>query len=112
LLLLPVVVGSSLSVSIYWDEWRKHRPPYKDCVSELHATFDDFVDDLRSGRLERAYDSTSDRFKKLVSRRPLVRMDDSFFQLRPSPPRVEEVRIQEWTEDGAGFFRRNSPSGW
>lgn len=152
LLLLPVIAG----LGTYWYDWSRHRPPYRRYdVDERSAAWSSFLEEIRNGELDQAYDSTSARFKRQMSRtqfHDLVRshpalqqqsdnwlgnyngpasrgsglnalrtcydfasdfresdgtvielwiwvvIDDSFFYLRPPPPRVEEILIREFAE--------------
>jgi hypothetical protein len=69
LFVLPVVVGLLLVLYLYWNDWRRHRPPYMNHDSnEYFVACDDFFDDLKAGRLDHAYDAASARFKKQMSR--------------------------------------------
>jgi len=69
LLLLPLLVGAPLGCYLYWDEWRRHRPPFEQVDGWLYdvAIFN-FKADLCAGRLDHAYDSTSVDFKRRMSR--------------------------------------------
>jgi hypothetical protein len=64
-----VVVGVPLGLYFYWDDWKRHRPPYQEYAKEEYqAVCMEFFDDLAAGRLDHAYDATSARFKKQMSR--------------------------------------------
>jgi hypothetical protein len=69
LLLLPVFVGLPLGSYLYWNDWRKHRPPFERVDGSLYnVAFWSFKADLHAGRLDHAYDSTSGDFKRRMSR--------------------------------------------
>ncbi len=69
LLLLPVFVGLPLGSYLYWDDWRKHRPPFERIDGSLYLTaIFSFKADLCAGRLDHAYDSTSVDFRRRMSR--------------------------------------------
>jgi len=93
LLLLPLVVG----ISTYWYDWRKHRPPYKKYDS---TAFRRLMKDLKNGRLDDAYESTSAGFKKRLSRDQLADLvnrycstpKDPFFYRKFSPHQPSSLR--------------------
>jgi hypothetical protein len=65
LMALPVLAG----LCAYFYDWRVHRPPYQEVDQTNKAAFDDFVEDLKEGRLNDAYASTSPRFREQTTRR-------------------------------------------
>ena len=87
LLLLPVVVGLLLVLYLYWDEWKKYRPPNQQYdFDEYEAAFNRFADDLQSGRTDQAYESTSARFRNKMS------LDD-FKSLIGNHPAIQEDQV-------------------
>ena len=69
LFVLPVIVGLLLVLHIYWVDWRKYRPPYRDTdLTAYTSAHDRFYQKLKDGSLESAYNSTSSRFKERTSR--------------------------------------------
>jgi hypothetical protein len=87
LFVLTLAVALPLGLYVYWDEWRKQRPPYRDYDhNEYSAVCNEFFDDLKAGRLDHAYDSTSARFKKQMSRREFDTTIGRFLAL----PQIEE----------------------
>jgi hypothetical protein len=96
LFVLPVVVGILLAAYLYWDDWRRQRPPYR--AFDFHpfdVAYQDFVEDLRAGRFGYAYESTSPRFKKHMSRsdvEAMIRRDLSRSLRQPYRIRCSSIR--------------------
>jgi hypothetical protein len=59
---------SLASVCAYAYDWSIHRPPFQEYSGERQV-FDNFVSDLRAGRLKDAYESTSSHFQWQTTRR-------------------------------------------
>jgi len=90
LLLLPVFVGLPLGSYLYWDDWRKHRPPFEYFDGSLYyMAFWSFKADLSAGRVDHAYDSTSGDFKRRMSRR-------EFQSLIVSHPALQQWSESDW----------------
>jgi tetratricopeptide (TPR) repeat protein len=90
LLLLPVFVGLPLGSYLYWDDWRKHRPPFVGVdVWRYEVPFWRFEADLRAGRIDQAYDSTSVGFKRRMSR-------NSFHSIIQRYPALQEWSEADW----------------
>jgi hypothetical protein len=86
LFVLTLVVGLALAFYLYWDDWQKQRPPHKKYDSnEYLAACNDFFDDLKAGRLDHAYEATSTRFKKRMSRIEFETTVGRFLALRNGP---------------------------
>jgi hypothetical protein len=84
LFVLTLVVGLIMALYAYWDDWRRQRPPYKEYAKdEYPAACDEFFDDLDAGRLDHAYDSTSARFKKQISRSEFETVVGRYLALQP-----------------------------
>jgi hypothetical protein len=87
LFVLPVVVGLLLLLYLYWDNWRRQRPPFQRYdVDQYQAAYKDFIEDVKLDRLDRAYESTSTRFKTQMSR-------SQFRDLISRYPAVREQRL-------------------
>jgi hypothetical protein len=62
------VLTSVVGCGSYWYDWRQHRPPFQDYEPEQYcAAFRRFADDLKTGNLNHAYESTSVQFKHRLS---------------------------------------------
>jgi len=90
-LLLPLVIaGLFLALYLYWDDWRKQKPPFMDYDdAPYRAAFMNFVNDLKLGNLGHAYESTSARFKQHMSRSELEILIYTF-------PRLAEIELFEY----------------
>jgi hypothetical protein len=83
LFVLTLGVGLLLALYLYWDDWRKQRPPFRDYDNrQYRAAFHDFVHDVATGNLDHAYDSTSVRFKTQMTRSRFQEMIDHYPTLR------------------------------
>jgi hypothetical protein len=72
LFLLLVIAGSFLALYLFWDDWRKQRPPHQEYDdAPYRAAFIKFANDFKQGDLAHAYESTSSRFKQQMSRSEL-----------------------------------------
>ena len=69
LLLIPVLVGILLAAFMYLRGWRDHRPGYQQYDGQQYqAAYLEFIGHVQAGRIDAAYDVTSDGFRQHMSR--------------------------------------------
>lgn len=83
--LVAVVLVAGLGLLYYWLDWKRAREEMRGQGPDYNTVYQAFENDLHAGNLDAAYESTTDSFRKRVSREEFERRVRRYLDFEKRP---------------------------